>query len=385
MGVEDAEALLLAGRAEGAGERVAEADRGVVRRAELEVEGALGDPGGVLVDVAEALDELGLREDRRAGGSDRRRRVARAPVGGDVAAGGDPGAALGLDVVDEVGEALDAAGASDEAAVQADRHHLRAARLALGVEHVEGVAQVDEIVLGVVEGSRREPHVVALEAVGDDELLAALVLAPVGEVVVVGVGDPVEEAGLAGEVDGLRRGAAGVPALRRLADHLGVQADRLVEVGPLGLGRVVAVVDPAQAVGGDLPAGLLHRGELGRRAGERGGDAVDRHRDAPRDEEVAQAPEAGAGAVLVDRLHVPVALAGPGLGAGDLGEEALGGGVAVQQAVLAALLVVQHEAHGDLGAAGPVRIGRVAAVALHVPRIAHSVPLQGCLPGSLGL
>ena len=137
---------------------------------------------------------------------------------------------------------------------------------------------------------------------------------------------------------------------------------------------VVAVVDPAQAVGGDLPAGVLHGGDLGGGAGEGGGDAVDGDRDAAGDEEVAQAPEAGAGAVFVDRLHVPVALAGPGLGARDLGEEALGGGVAVEDAVLAALLVVEDEADGDRCAARPVGEGRVAAVALHVPRIAHASP-----------
>src|SRR5690606_1715005 len=141
----------------------------------------------------------------------------------------------------------------------------------------------------------------------------------------------VEAAGGGDEVDGLHRGAAGVPAFRGLADDLGVEADRLVDVGLLGLGGVGAGVDPAEAVGGDLPAGFLHGGDLGGRAGEGGGDAVDRDGHVAGDEEVAQAPEAGAGAVFVDRFHVPVALAGPGLRAGDLGEEALGGGVAVQQ------------------------------------------------------
>ena len=152
----------------------------------------------------------------------------------------------------------------------------------------------------------------------------------------------------------------------------------------LGLGGVVAVVDPAQAVGGDLPAGVLHGGDLGGGAGEGGGDAVDGDGEVAGDEEVAEAPEAGAGAVFVDRFHVPVALAGPGLGAGDLGEEALGGGVAVEDRVLAALLVVEDEADGDLGAAGPVGGGRVAAVALHVPRIAHRCPPSVGLAGSLG-
>jgi hypothetical protein len=41
-----------------------------------------------------------------------------------------------------------------------------------------------------------------------------------------------------------------------------------------------------------------------------------------------------------------------------------------EDAVLAALLVVQHDLHGDRRAARPTRIGRVAAVADHVARVA---------------
>ena len=75
VGLEDGEALLRAGGAEGAGEGVGEAGGGVVGGAELEVEGALGDPGGVLEDAAVALDEGVLRERGGALG-DGRGRVA---------------------------------------------------------------------------------------------------------------------------------------------------------------------------------------------------------------------------------------------------------------------------------------------------------------------
>ena len=128
VGLEDGEALLRAGGAEGAGEGVGEADGGVVGGAELEVEGALGDPGGVLEDAAEAGDEGVLRQGGGALGDGRAR-------GGGRASGrrSRPRVAiqtlrLGLDVGEEGGEALDAAGAADEAAVEADGHHLRASR-----------------------------------------------------------------------------------------------------------------------------------------------------------------------------------------------------------------------------------------------------------------
>ena len=62
--------------------------------------------------------------------------------------------------------------------------------------------------------------------------------------------------------------------------------------------------------------------------------------------------------------------AGNGCAADDLGQEGLGRRVAVQHAVLAAFLVVQHELDGDARAAGPVRMRRRRAVAREVARIA---------------
>ena len=147
VGVEDAEALFRRGSAEGAGEGGVEAGRGVVGGAELEGVGALGDPGRVLEDAAEAGDEgvaaeggRGARRSAAPGGG----RASGAAISPRVASQAWPRAS---DVVEEAGEAGGAAGAADEAAVQADRHHLRRAGGALGPEGVEGVAQVDEEVL----------------------------------------------------------------------------------------------------------------------------------------------------------------------------------------------------------------------------------------------
>ena len=96
---------------------------------------------------------------------------------------------------------------------------------------------------------------------------------------------------------------------------------------------------------------------------EGGGDAEDRHRHVAFGEHPPEPPEAGAGAVFVDQFHAHVALAGPGRGADDLGQESLRGAVPVQDVVLAALLVIDHELHADPRIAGPMRMGRIAAVA----------------------
>ena len=135
-----------------------------------------------------------------------------------------------------------------------------------------------------------------------------------------------------------------------------------------------------EAVAGDLPAGLLHGGDRFRVARQRRRDAIDGERHVARGEQPPQPPEAGARAIFVDRLHVHVALARPGLRADDLRQERLGGRVAMQDVVLAALLVVEHELHGDPRAARPFRVGRVAAVADDVARIGgvrHEPKLSG--------
>ena len=120
---------------------------------------------------------------------------------------------------------------------------------------------------------------------------------------------------------------------------------------------------------GDLPPRLVHGRDRFGVARHGAGDAIDRDRHLARREHAPQPPEADARAVFVDQLHVDVALARPGRRADDLGQEGLRGGVAVQDVVLAAFLVVDDELHRDARAARPIGGRRVAAIADHVARI----------------
>ena len=185
----------------------------------------------------------------------------------------------------------------------------------------------------------------------------------------VAVGRVEEPAFLHGQAQRVLRRAALVEAERAGAGQCRLHAHRLRDMGALGGLRHVAIVDPAQAVAGDFPARLAHRGSGVRIAAQGHRLGEDGERQVALGEQAPEPPEADAAAVFVEALHVHVALAGPGRRAHDLGQERLRGRVAVEDAVLAALLVVQHELHRDPGLARPARVGRGAAVAEHVARI----------------
>ena len=261
--------------------------------------------------------------------------------------------------------------------MQADAHHLRAAGLAFGVERVERVLQIGEELVAAVEAlGRGEAHVIGVERIRDDQLLLAIMLVPVGQVVRIGVGNVVETASFRHEIDRVDGTAAGIPATRPLAGHERVQADGLGDGRALVVRRHVLVLDPFEAVRGDFPTGFDHRRDLGGRALQGGGDAIDRDRHVLFRQQPVQAPEAGARAVFVDGFHVPVALAWPLRGADDFRQEGFRCRVAMQHAVLAAFLVVQDELYGDARFARPLCGRRGLSVSVHVTAVSHGTLLQ---------
>ena len=149
-----------------------------------------------------------------------------------------------------------------------------------------------------------------------------------------------------------------------------MQSDRL------GNGRTflcfghILVFDPLQAMAGDFPTGVLHGLHLFRAAGQSGSDTIDGQRNISPRKQPVQAPETGAGAVFIDGFHVPVAFALPLGGTRNIGQERLGRRIAMQHAILAAFLVIQHELDSDPGPAWPLWIRRVLTIATHVPGIA---------------
>ena len=81
---------------------------------------------------------------------------------------------------------------------------------------------------------------------------------PVWQVVGVGVAEIKQTAGFHQKPERIDRGASGVPAERGCAGRLGVDAHRRRDLDALLGLRHVLVLDPFQAVAGNVPAGLLH-------------------------------------------------------------------------------------------------------------------------------
>ena len=290
-----------------------------------------------------------------------------APMPRDVGAAAYPSVAAHFQMVHKLCKSARASGAPRQPAMQADGHHLR--RL-LGAQCFIRVAQVREEVVAGVEPLRGcEPHVVCVQCVGDDEVRLAVSANPIGHVVGVGVGVVKPVAHFQQKFAGVRAGAPDIPTFGRRADGLRVRFQRAAQVFALGLKGDEGIIYPAPAVRGDFPLGLFHRGDGFGVSRERHCDSEDGHGNASDFKHSPQPPEPGAGAVFVDGLHVHMADAGKGLRPDDFGEKRLGGGVAVEDAVFAPLLVVHDKLHGDARPAGPFRPGRMFAVSNEIAGI----------------
>ncbi len=310
------------------------------------------------------------------------------PMIGDVDAPRDPDLVVPAHIIEKACQRRRAARAAGQAAMQADRQHLglvQAIRIALGVQHVERVLQVIEELRARIEAAGRgKAHVVGVERVRHHQVRRAahhairagrVDLLPERQVVAVMVGVVGKAAMLDHEAARVGRVAPRVPALRRRPRQVTENRHGFAQVRALGGFVDVLVRDPAQPVAGDLMAQLLERGHRLGMARQRLRHAEHGQRQLAVLEQAQQAPQAGARAVFVERLHAHVAR-GEGAGADDLGQEGFGRRIAMQHIVLGAFFVVEHELQRDARRARPLRMGRRAAVAGQVARVggqhAHS-------------
>ena len=77
--------------------------------------------------------------------------------------------------------------------MQPHRHHLGIARHPFRIERIESIAQIGiELVTRIEPLRGGKPHIVTIQRIGDDQLVAPRNLCPVWQIIVVGVGDVIE-------------------------------------------------------------------------------------------------------------------------------------------------------------------------------------------------
>ena len=128
------------------------------------------------------------------------------------------------------------------------------------------------------------------------------------------------------------------------------------------------IVDPTPAVANHVVVGGFdRRDDIGvTREGHR--HPEHRQRQPASAELLMDAPEPGAAAVLIQRVHrhVPVRVAG---GADYIGEKLLGTGVAMQNMVFRPLFIIEDKLHGNARLVRPLRVRRLTGVSSQVARV----------------
>ena len=135
---------------------------------------------------------------------------------------------------------------------------------------------------------------------------------PVWQIVGIGVAGIQEATGFHHQLHGVDGCPAGVPAERALPGDLGVDADRIRDRSPLVGLRHVLVLDPLQAMTGNVPAGLLHGCDNLRISFQRRRNTKYRRRQLALGENPPQPPEAGARTIFEHRFDIGMTLARPG-------------------------------------------------------------------------
>src|SRR5215469_3084394 len=289
---------------------------------------------------------------------------------GDLVASADPDPVVAQDVIDEAGKRGGPHRLAGEPAMQSDGHHLRRL-LAFAGERVEIVAQRDKEILGLTPAqATREARVVVVERVRDDEMWPAVIVGPIGQLVVVGVAVIKEPAFLNDKAPRIGARRADVPADRPRSGQSPNGLDGEADMLSLGCFIDAVIVEPAPSVIDDITALTRHGLGALRVALERHADGIDRRDHLPLGEDAHQTPEADTTAVFVSRLHVKIARTLEWGRHEKIGEARLGDLVAVQHAALATLLIVDDEIEGEAGPTGPTRIWRLVGIADEIARIA---------------
>ena len=95
------------------------------------------------------------------------------PMGGDLSARGEPDPGVALGIVEEALDRHHPPGTPRQAAMKPNAHHLRRALTALGVKRIKTVFEVIvELIAGVKALRGCKAHIIGIQRIRDDQLLA---------------------------------------------------------------------------------------------------------------------------------------------------------------------------------------------------------------------
>ncbi len=264
----------------------------------------MGDPGRVLKNGA-VIGNKGFFVHFRGPFPRFGRGVILLPMLCNLDAARGPDAVKALDIFNKFPQSLHAAGAPNQTAMQTNRHHFGLTCNTFGVKRIKAVFQIIVKLITCIKALRGgKTHVVGIQRVGDNQLVARTVTHPVRQIIGVRIRNVIKAAIFGNQPFGILRAAPRVPSARWLACDFGVQTDGFGHVGALAVFGAVFVFNPFQPVAGNFPTRILHRGNLHRRAGQGRGHAVNRDANIGRCEQPVQTPKTRARAVFIDALHI---------------------------------------------------------------------------------
>mmetsp|Transcript_18399 Transcript_18399/g.29789 ORF Transcript_18399/g.29789 Transcript_18399/m.29789 type:complete len:294 (+) Transcript_18399:2406-3287(+) len=205
--------------------------RRIMGAAQFQRPGSFRHPGRMLKHTAELRDKgvpLHLRRTHPA-----LMWMMLRPMGRNISPPRTPHTFMPPHIFDKAAQCLHPPRPAHQTAMQTHRHHRRPAFDTFGIKRIKGIAQIGIELIACIEPLRRgKAHVVAIQRIRDDQLIALARLGPIGQIVIIGVTDPVK-AQLRRQSHRVLRRAAGIPTLGRGTGHLRVQLNGGLHIGGL--------------------------------------------------------------------------------------------------------------------------------------------------------
>mmetsp|Transcript_2009 Transcript_2009/g.4637 ORF Transcript_2009/g.4637 Transcript_2009/m.4637 type:complete len:204 (-) Transcript_2009:370-981(-) len=193
-------------------------------------------------------------------------------------------------------------------------HHLRRATASFINQGAQTILEVRRELPAMGESIYGESHVVLTQRVRNNQMWAiAMLCRPVGQVIIVGIAIVEKTALFDDKSAGIDIGLALIHPNWSATNQVLVNLNGTVNMLSLNISRYVLIIPPTVPVAGNLPASLHHGPTCRRVALQRHTDRVYSAGDLLAREQIMKTPKPRPRAVVIQRLHVRVALIGIGV------------------------------------------------------------------------